>query len=190
MKKSYLVIILSVFMAPVSAESEKPIDPFDYNFCGGERVYPIIGVNFSTACGPRNQVALGRRGKLMWLFPAGPGRLRSYNGQYKLNKEQLFRLSTLAEVAKITANPQPKPHKVLYRMGINFSARLPKHIFAAATNEYTPSNKLFQEMLSMVPESDKPSLPECAQKLSLFDPTQNLNQRLKKVSEQIRFSKK
>lgn len=182
MKKTYLVFILSIVVASLNAETEKPVDPFDYNFCGGERVYPIIGVNFSTSCGPRNQVALGRRGKLMWLFPAGLGRLRSYSGQYKLNKEQLFRLSTLAEVAKITMNPKPKPHKVLYRMGINFSARLPKHIFSAATNEYTPSNKLFMEMLSMVPDSDKPSLPECAQKLSLFDPTQNINQRLKKLA--------
>lgn len=182
MKKYYLIFILSVFLSPANAESEKPIDPFDYNFCGGERVYPIIGVNFSTACGPRNQVALGRRGKLMWLFPAGPGRSRSYNGQFKLNKEQLFILSTLAEVAKITTNPKPVPHKILYRMGINFSARLPKHIFAAATKEYTPSNKLFEEMLSMVPDSAKPSLPECNQKLSLFDPTQNLNQRSKKLA--------
>lgn len=181
MKKSYIVFILCVVLPPLSAEPEKPIDPFDYNFCGGERVYPIIGVNFSTACGPRNQVALGRRGKLMWLFPAGPDRTRSYKGQYKLSKEQLFTLSTLAEVAKITSNPQPKPHKIMYRMGINFSARLPKHIYSAVTNEYTPSNQLYEKMLSMVPESDKPSLPECNQKLSLFDPTQFLDQRTKKL---------
>jgi len=119
----------------------------------------------------------------MWLFPAGPGRSRPYSGQYKLNKEQLFTLSTLAEVAKITANPRPKPHKVMYRMGINFSARLPKHIYSAVTKEYSPSNQLYEKMLSMVPDSDKPSLPECNKKLTLFDPTQNLNQRSKALAK-------
>ena len=46
-----------------------PIDPFDYSYCGGKPVYPVIGFNFATACGPRNQIGLGRRGHLMWLFP-------------------------------------------------------------------------------------------------------------------------
>ena len=181
MKKSCFIFILSAILSPLSAESKKTIDPFDYNFCGGERVYPIIGVNFSTSCGPRNQVALGRRGKLMWLFPAGPGQTRSHNGQYKLNKEQLFILSTLAEVAKIAPNPLPKPHKVMYRMGINFSARLPKYIYSAVTKNYSPSNQLYEKLLSMVPKSEKPSLPECNQKLILFDPTQNLRQRSEKL---------
>ena len=36
-----------VFIA-LAADNDKPTNPFDYNFCGGERVYPIIGVNFST----------------------------------------------------------------------------------------------------------------------------------------------
>ena len=177
MTKCFIFFSLILFLTPLHAESEKSVDPFDYNFCGGERVYPIIGVNFSTACGARNQVALGRRGKLMWFFPKSPDRSISYKGSYKLNKEQLFSLSTMAEVAKITANPDPEPHKVLYKMGINFSARQPKYIYSAYTNEYTPSNELLKLMLSMVPDSEKPNLPECNQTLSLFDPTKNFNQR-------------
>lgn len=80
-------------------DKDKPIDPFDYNFCGGERVYPIVGVNISTACGPRNQIALGRRGKIMWFFP-GNRHSKSYKGQMKLSKDQLARLSIMAEVAR------------------------------------------------------------------------------------------
>jgi len=41
-----------------------PIDPFDYSYCGGKPVYPVIGFNFATWCGPRNQIGLGRRGRL------------------------------------------------------------------------------------------------------------------------------
>lgn len=177
MIKFFIFLSLTLFLTSLHAEPEKPVDPFDYNFCGGERVYPIIGVNFSTSCGPRNQVALGRRGKLMWFFPASPDHSTSYKGNYKLSKEQLFTLSSMAEVAKITANPDPEPHKVLYKMGINFSARQPKYIYSAYTNEYTPSNKLLKLMLSMVPDTEKPNLPECKQTLSLFDPTKNYNQR-------------
>ena len=171
------MVLFSSIVTTVSAEKKSSIDPFDYNFCGGERVYPIIGVNFSTSCGPRNQVALGRRGKLMWFFPSSPTQKQFFKGQYKLSKEQLILLSTMAEVAKITDNPKPNPYKVLYKMGINFSARQPKYIYAAHTTEYTPSNELLNLMLGMVPESEKPNLPECDQTLSLFDPTLNFNQR-------------
>lgn len=184
MKNWALIFILNIFLSPLyAAESEKPADPFDYNFCGGERVYPIVGVNFSTACGPRNQVALGRRGKLMWFFPGSPDQSISYSGNFKLSKEQLAILGAMAEVAKITDNPVPAPHKVLYKMGINFSAHQPKYIYSAYTDEYTPGNELFRLMLSMVPESEKPNLPECNQTLSLFDPTENFNQRNNKESK-------
>ena len=70
-----LACVCSVWGTAIAAPKEdKPIDPFDYNFCGGERVYPIVGVNISTACGPRNQIALGRRGKIMWFFPGSETR--------------------------------------------------------------------------------------------------------------------
>ena len=174
--KVVTLLLMFGLVAVIHAEDETPIDPFDYNFCGGERVYPIVGVNFSTACGPRNQVALGRRGKLMWFFP-GANDAQSYKGQYKLSKEQLTRLSTLAEVAKITDNPEPQPYRVLFKMGINFSARQPKYIYAAFTDEYTPSNELLRLMLSMVPMTERPNLPDCGLALSLFDPTLNIQQR-------------
>lgn len=183
MKKTFLNVLLSTFVAMAYAEQERPIDPFDYNFCGGERVYPIIGVNFSTSCGPRNQVALGRRGKLMWFFPGTDADIQTYKGNYKLNKEQLFALSAMAEVAKMTDNPEPQPYPVLYKMGINFSARRPKYIYAAYTSEYTPSNELLKLMLSMVPVTEQPNLPDCGLSLSLFDPTLNIQQRNVKLNQ-------
>lgn len=175
----YIVMLLLMcgFATAIHAENETPADPFDYNFCGGERVYPIVGVNFSTSCGPRNQVALGRRGKLMWFFPGTADGAQSYKGQYKLSKEQLAKLSMMAEVAKVTDNPEPQPYRILYKMGINFSARQPKYIYAAYTDEYTPSNELLRLMLSMVPMTELPNLPECGLTLSLFDPTLNIQQR-------------
>lgn len=189
MKKIDIVIFLSACVFGVNAapalDQDKPIvpiDPFDYNFCGGERVYPIVGVNIATSCGPRNQIALGRRGKLMWFFP-GDTNTRSYKGQMKLSKEQLARLSILAEVAKVTDVVAPVPSKILYKMGINFSARRPKYIYTAFQQSYTPSNELLKQMMSLVPESDKPHFPDCGQTLSLFDPTLNQNDRKTNVTK-------
>ena len=176
MKKVVILLLMCALVTVAHSESETPTDPFDYNFCGGERVYPIVGVNFSTACGPRNQVALGRRGKLMWFFP-GTDDTQSYKGQYKLSKEQLAKLSTMAEVAKITDNPEPQPYRILYKMGINFSGRQPKYIYSAFTDEYTPSNELLKMMLSMIPMTDQANLPECGLTLSVFDPTLNSQER-------------
>ena len=178
-----MILLLTGMAAITYAGQEKPIDPFDYNFCGGERVYPIIGVNFSTSCGPRNQVALGRRGKLMWFFPGTADAPQTYKGNFKLSKEQLLTLSTMAEVAKLTDNPEPRPYPVLYKMGINFSARQPKYIYAAYTGEYTPSNELLKLMLSMVPITEQPNLPDCGLSLSLFDPTLNMEQRNKHLKQ-------
>lgn len=172
-----MMLLLHGFCTVIHAEGETPVDPFDYNFCGGERVYPIVGVNFSTACGPRNQVALGRRGKIMWFFPGASESAPSYKGQYKLSKEQLAKLSMMAEVAKVNDNTEPQPYRVLYKMGINFSAQQPKYIYAAYTDEYTPSNELLRLMLSMVPMTEQPNLPDCGLTLSLFDPTLNIQQR-------------
>lgn len=183
MRRIVMLLFMCGLIAAVQAQTETPIDPFDYNFCGGERVYPIVGVNFSTSCGPRNQVALGRRGKLMWFFPGTADGAQSYKGQYKLSKEQLARLSTMAEVAKMTDNPEPQPYRILYKMGINFSARQPKYIYAAYSDEYTPSNELMKLMLSMVPITEQPNLPNCGVTLSLFDPTLNIQQR-KDVAQQ------
>jgi len=150
------------------AGKDRPADPFDYNFCGGERVYPIIGINFSTACGPRNQIALGRRGKLMWLFP-GVDDATTHRGAVKLDEATLVRLSLLAEVASINETPALAPGPVMYKLGINFSSRTPKYVHAPYLNVYTPANRLVQEMLKLVP--DQPRLPDCPGYTGVFDPT-------------------
>jgi hypothetical protein len=168
----------------VAADSDKPTNPFDYNFCGGERVYPIVGVNIATACGPRNQIALGRRGKISWFYPAHGSQPES-KGSYRLSDEQLAELSLLAEVVMVSNSQQPDHGHVLYKMGVNFSARKPAYVYAALTDTYSPANKLLQAMQSHVP--DEPKLPECRNSLSLFDPTMRMEDRLKLIntSEQL-----
>lgn len=147
----------------------KPSDPFDYNYCGGVPVYPVIGVNFATLCGPRNQVAVGRYGTLMWLFPAADGEHVLAQGQRKLSVKELKRLSLLAEVVQL-ADPEPlsRPAAVNYRMGINFSGRPSKRLHAVLTDGYSPAHQLFQALLDLVP--DKPILPVCQPAASFFDP--------------------
>ena len=172
--------LLSAFLttAAFAVEKEKPANPFDYNFCGGERVYPIVGVNISTACGPRNQIALGRRGKISWIFPAY-GSEPEKSGSYRLTDEQLDKLSTFAEVVMISNSQTPKPGSILYKMGINFSARKPAYVHSLMSDEYSPGNKLLQTMQSHVP--DKPKLPECKESLSIFDPTMRMQDRLQLI---------
>ncbi len=191
--KKYALYLFCLFLFPLTvnavdlmspaykpAKSDKPIDPWDFNFCGGERVYPIVGLNISTVCGPRNQVGLGRRGKIMWFFPAYKDQ-PTEQGSYKLNEEQLNTLTLLAEVTQVAASPEVKPSKVIYKMGINFSARLPKYIFTDLNDEYSPSKKLLDAMLSLVPV--KPRLPECNTKLTVFDPTLHQDARHKLLSK-------
>jgi len=186
MKKSIIIIFLSLCLCKLEAAptltEDKPVDPFDYNFCGGERVYPIVGVNISTACGPRNQIALGRRGKIMWLFPGDKTR-PTYQGNILLTKEQLAGLSILAEVAKITDNIAPVPSKLIYKMGINFSGRQPKYIYTTFNDSYTPSNALLRKMISLVPKTEKPHFPECGPTLSIFDPTLHQHDRQKNLQQ-------
>jgi len=164
--------------AAFAADDDKPINPFDYNFCGGERVYPIVGVNIATACGPRNQIALGRRGKISWFYPAH-GSEPEKSGSYRLTDEQLAKLSLLSEVVMVSSSRQPDHGRVLYKMGINFSARKPAYVYASLTDAYTPGNKLLQAMRSHVP--DEPKLPECQDSLGLFDPTMRMEDRLKLI---------
>jgi len=186
MKKIITVIFLSTCVLDIQAapvlNEDKPTDPFDYNFCGGERVYPIVGVNISTACGPRNQIALGRRGKIMWFFPGSDTR-KEQKGNKQLSREELARLSILAEVAKVADNIEPVPSKLIYKMGINFSGRQPKYIYATFNETYTPSNELLKHMISLVPEDAKPYFPDCGQTLTVFDPTLHQADRKKKLAE-------
>jgi hypothetical protein len=150
---------------PVNA----PIDPFDYSYCGGKPVYPVIGYNFSSYCGPRNQVALGRRGSLMWLFPAADGRTVLYKGVRKLSDDELKRLSLLAEVAQLADPTIVGGGPVIYDLGIDFQGRSYKRMHTSFTDVYTPANELFRAMLALVP--DQPLLPACAETVKDFNPT-------------------
>jgi hypothetical protein len=151
-----------------SGVTAKVVDPYDYNYCGGVPVYPVIGIGFSTLCGPRNQVNLGRYGTLMWLYPSPDGKTALYQGTRKLTVKELKHLSLLAEVADL-ADPAPlQPGAVNYRLGINFSGRATKRIHAVKDQRYTPANRLFDAMLALVP--GKPALPDCMPAKSYFDP--------------------
>jgi hypothetical protein len=172
------VVLAADVTVDLDTIKDKPTNPFDYNFCGGERVYPIVGVNIATACGPRNQIALGRRGKISWFYPAHGSELEK-KGSYPLTDEALAKLSLLAEVVMVSNSQQLDPGSVIYKMGINFSARKPAHVHAPLTDKYTPGNKLLQAMQTYVP--DKLKLPECKGALSLFDPTMRMEERLQLI---------
>jgi hypothetical protein len=148
-------------------------DPFDYNYCGGVPVYPVIGIGFSTLCGPRNQIGVGRYGTLMWLFPAPDGKSALYQGTRKLSIKDLKYISLLAEVVDLADAPTLQSGAVNYRLGINFSGRATKRIHAVKDGRDTPANQLFETLLAMV--HDKPALPDCRPEQSLpeqslFDP--------------------
>jgi hypothetical protein len=162
-----LAAVETVAAEPVAATP--PIDPFDYSYCGGQPVYPVIGYNFATFCGPRNQVALGRRGSLMWLFPAADGRTVLHQGARLLSEEELKRLSLLAEVAQLADPTTVRGGPVIYDLGIDFQGRAYKRIHTSFTDAYTPANKLFRAMLALVP--DQPLLPGCAEAEKEFNPT-------------------
>lgn len=146
-----------------------PIDPFDYSYCGGKPVYPVIGFNFATVCGPRNQIGLGRRGHLMWLFPPQREGDKPVRGKHLLTEIELKRLSLLAEVVQLADPAAAAPGAVIYSLGVNFQGRPDKRMRTPVSDAYTPANALFQEMLKLVP--DAPLLPICEGALRDFDPT-------------------
>jgi len=152
-----------------SSMSRAPIDPFDYSYCGGKPVYPVIGFNFATACGPRNQIGLGRRGHLMWLFPPRREGDAPVRGKQLLTEAELKRLSLLAEVVQIADPVPPAAGAVIYNLGVNFQGRPDKRMRTPVSDAYTPANALFQAMLKLVP--DAPLLPACEGALRDFDPT-------------------
>lgn len=166
----FAVAVLAMFSAvlPVMA-GETAIDPFDYAFCGGKPVYPVIGFNFSTACGPRNQIALGRRGKLMWSFAGADGASIAHHGTRHLTVDTLARLTLLAEVVQLADPPPAAIGPVMYDLGIDFQGRPYKRVHAPAGDAYTPANALFQALLALVP--DAPLLPACDGSARDFRPT-------------------
>lgn len=160
-----------------------PTDQYDYNYCGGVPVYPVIGVSFSTFCGPRNQVALGRYGTLMWLFPEPDGSKALLHGKRKLTQAELKRISLLAEVASLADPPMLQPGEVNYQLGINFPGRANKRLRGVQNTEYSPSQQLMEAMLELVP--GKPAMPKCNIKADYFDPIQLPGKRQAMTREEI-----
>ena len=147
-------------------------------------VYPVVGISFSTFCGPRNQLALGRYGTLMWLYPAMDGSKALHEGRRKLTERELKHLSLLAEVAQLADPVPPEPGVVNYRLGINFSGRATKRMHAVKDERYTPANKLFEAMLALVP--DRPLLPDCSPAVGFFDHNQLPKDRQPMTLDEVR----
>jgi len=167
-----LVALALVSAHAVAAESSPtvpPIDPFDYSYCGGQPVYPVIGYNFSTSCGPRNQIALGRRGSLMWSFPSPDNETVLHRGKRLLGTEELKRLSLLAEVTQLADPTVATGGPVIYDLGIDFQGRPYRRVHTTFTDSYTPANELLRAMLALA--ADAPVLPICAEGVKDFNPT-------------------
>jgi len=145
-----------------------PIDPFDYSYCGGKPVYPVIGFNFATWCGPRNQIGLGRRGRLMWLFPTADDQLHA-SGNRLLTEDVLAELLLLAEAAQLAAPPVAAQGAVRYDLGINFTGRREKHAHGVLYASSDSVQALFDALKRLVP--DQPLLPVCAEAPPDFSPT-------------------
>ncbi len=157
-------------------------DPFDYSFCGGKPVYPVIGVNFATACGPRNQIAVGRRGKLMWLFPSAEGNGVHRRGMRQLSEAELARITLLAEVAQLAEPPPFVLHPVVYDLGIDFAGRPYRRLHGSAATPQASANVLIEALWSLVP--DAPLLPVCDRRPDDFNPTLIPGERQASVSPQ------
>ena len=169
LRHGFVVLALTAAGACAETFPDKPADPFDYSYCGGKPVYPVIGYNFATVCGPRNQIAVGRRGQLMWLFPSVDGKTVLHQGVRKLSADELNRISLLAEVTQLAGSAGGSAGAVMYDLGINFSGRPNKREHAAFTADYTPANELLRTLLNLVP--DAPPLPDCGEAATDFDPT-------------------
>ncbi len=146
-----------------------PIDPFDYSYCGGKPVYPVIGFNFATWCGPRNQIGLGRRGRLMWLFTTTDDKVHA-SGNRLLTEDVLGELVLLAEAAQLAGPPIPVQGAVRYDIGINFTGRREKYTHGVLHASQDSVQALFDALKRLVP--DQPLLPDCPQAPADFSPTQ------------------
>ncbi|MBI5612199.1 MAG: hypothetical protein HY942_03890 [Gammaproteobacteria bacterium] len=164
-----MALVTAQAVAAESAPVTPPIDPFDYSYCGGKPVYPVVGYNFGTACGPRNQLALGRRGSLMWSFPSPDNKTPLHRGKRLLGTEELKRLSLLAEVAQLADPTIVLGGPVIYDLGIDFQGRAYKRLHTTFTDGYTPANELLRAMLALVP--DPPTLPACTEAAPDFNPS-------------------
>jgi len=162
-------VALAALALPVQAmDMGTTPDPFDYSYCGGRPVYPVIGFNFATACGGRNQIGLGRRGRLMWLFTTVDNRVHA-SGNRNLTEEEAGGLLLLAEAAQLAARPLPASGPVRYDLGINFTGRPEKYAHGVLFANTDSVQALFDAMQRLVP--DQPLLPECPGALLDFSPT-------------------
>lgn len=150
-------------------QTEAAIDPFDYNYCGGVPVYPVIGVTFATKCGPRNQIVLGRYGTLMWIYPSTDGKSAKLQGSRKLDQSDVKMLTLLAEVTQLADPLTPEPGLINFQVGINFSGRENKRVRGVFDTHHTPARELLDAMRELV--SGEPELPDCHVQPMFFDPT-------------------
>lgn len=176
-----LLGIRSVF-AQEPQPAAAPTDPFDYSYCGGKPVYPVIGINFSTACGPRNQIAVGRRGKLMWLFPTENGNGVHRRGVRQLSEAELARITLLAEVTQLAPPPAFRAHPLVYDLGIDFAGRPYRRLHGSTATPQASANVLVETLRSLVP--DAPLLPACDHRPDDFNPTLVPRERQAGVSTQ------
>ncbi len=154
---------------PVTANTSDAT--IDFAFCGGVPEYPVIGVNFATFCGPRNQITLGRRGQLMWSFPEADSQRVRHQGVRKLAGEELAALQMLAEAAQVASSPLPAAGTVRYDLGISFVGRPIQHADGALAPDGSSAVALIDALRRLTPAL--PLLPECrgAPPDVAFDPT-------------------
>lgn len=171
--RSLLGIALLLAGAPAVAELVPPNSSggIDYGFCGGKPMYPVIGVNFSTFCGPRNQIGLGRRGLLMWSFPEADGLRFRAEGKRQLTETELAELVTLAEAAQIAPAPPARTGPVRYDFGIDFVGRPIRQQAGALEADGSSTMALIDALRRLVP--DAPLLPKCSKVPpdTVFSPT-------------------
>ena len=152
-----------------AADAAAPIDPFDYSYCGGKPVYPVIGFNVATSCGPRNQIGLGRRGHLMWFIPSQEEGGKPVFGKRLLPEETLKKLTVLAEVVQLADAPPAMIGAVMYDLGVDFQGRPYKRVHAPVAGEYSPANALYQALMAEL--KMELVLPACEGPVQDFRPT-------------------
>jgi len=163
------MLTFAVLANTAFAQGQMPSDPFDYSYCGGKPVYPVIGFNFATFCGPRNQIALGRRGKLMWSFPTADGTRVLARGARQLTEDELARITLLAEAAQLAESTVGGEGAVRYDLGIDFSGRAFRQVHGVVAEDKSSVMALFAAIRSLVP--DTPLLPSCNESAADFQPT-------------------
>lgn len=144
---------------PSVVAAQDPAATIDYGFCGGKPVYPVVGFSFSTFCGPRNQIMLGRRGQLMWTFPEADGLHVRHQGVRDLTEAQLAGLQLLAEAAQVAPAPPPAAGAVRYELGISFVGRPIQRADGALAPDGSSAMALIDALRKLTPAV--PLLPEC-----------------------------